>query len=256
MTIDLEEALRVAHAAVDASAPLVRAAHRRVGAVYVKDDDSIVTETDRAVERTIRAVLGAAYPSHDVLGEEHGGALSGSEWCWMIDPIDGTVSFVNGLPFAATLVALCHEGRPVLSVVDFPLRGRAWAVAGRGAWEAGERLRVCEAFHPQRSVICHGDFYTFEMAGYERAYREIERRCPHFRSYTDAFGHYLVAHGGAAAVVDAAMEKWDVAAVRLLVEEAGGKVVCLPDRHDEGRSVLVSGSAAAVDWLSEYVVPG
>jgi fructose-1,6-bisphosphatase/inositol monophosphatase family enzyme len=254
MALDLEEALRVALAAVDASAPLVRAAHRRGGAVYVKDDDSVVTDTDRAVERTLRGFIEAAFPSHDVLGEEDGGQLSGSEWCWMIDPIDGTVSFVNGLPFAATLVALCREGRPVLSVVDFPLQGRAWALAGKGAWEGRERLRVCEGFHPQRSVVCHGDLYTFQMAGYERAYRELERRCPHFRSYTDAFGHYLVAQGAAAAVVDAAMERWDVAAVRLLVEEAGGKTVCLPDRHDEKRSVLISGAAAAVDWLSEHVL--
>jgi fructose-1,6-bisphosphatase/inositol monophosphatase family enzyme len=248
--VDLNEALKVALSAVDASRELVRRAGHRGGAVSFKSDRSVVTETDRAVELVIRETIARSYPDHDIVGEEYGALTASSDWCWLVDPIDGTASFVSGLPFFSTLVALCHRDVPMLSVIDFPLGGRAWAMRGAGAWENGERLRVHESFDPERSIVCHGDLYTFEMAGYSEAYRALEQRLPHFRSYTDAFGHYLVATGAVAAVVDAAVEKWEVAAVRLLVEEAGGRVLAFADRADPARSVLMSGTPAAVDWLA------
>lgn len=250
--MDLAHALGIALSAADQARTVVQQAFGRTQPIYLKHDRSPFTDADLAAERVIRATLSAAFPDHAIVGEELGAERVDSEYCWMVDPIDGTVSFINGLPFSASLIALCHLGQPQVAVVDFPmLDRRVTAVLGGGAWMDGQKLTVQEGFDPETSIVCHGDLYTFALGGHASLYRQLEDELKFFRSYTDAFGHYLVCTGAASVVVDSAMEVWDAAAPKLIVQEAGGTVACFNDVDDAHRLLMISGDPAGVAWVSQ-----
>ncbi|MFB1479873.1 inositol monophosphatase [Corallococcus sp. RDP092CA] len=252
--MDLKHASQIAEQAADRSRLVLLEAFGGRREVFIKHDDSPVTDADRAAERAIREVLTAAFPEHGVIGEELGAERTEAEYCWMIDPIDGTVSFINGLPFSSTLIALCRRGVPQVAVVDLPMLGqRVTARVGQGAWLNGRRLSIQEKFSPEQSIVCHSDRYVFELGGYGALYRELEDGLKFFRAYTDAFGHYLVSTGVAAVVVDSAMEVWDAAAPTLIVQEAGGRVVRFKDPNDPNRLLVVSGNPEGVEWVCRHV---
>lgn len=123
--IDL--ALRLA----DASGPVILDYFRTNLAVEQKDDASPVTRADRETETVLRQILAAEAPDHGVLGEEHGSERLDAEYVWVLDPIDGTRAFVNGIPLFGTLIALTHNGTPVLGVIDHPALGERWLEIGR-----------------------------------------------------------------------------------------------------------------------------
>jgi len=251
--IDLDLALEVAGTAADRAREIIRGGFGHDLSVDTKSDDSPVTKIDRDAEQAIRSILREAYPTHGINGEEFGVEGNGEEFSWLLDPIDGTVSFINGLPFAATLIALCQGNKPVLGVLDLPiLERRVTAITGRGAWEGERRLRVRQNFDPKQSIVCHGDFYAFELAGYGELYQRLASQVKYFRSYTDAYGHYLVASGAAAVMVDADLAPWDAAVPSLIVAEAGGRVERLPDRNPD-RITLVSGSPEGVSWVMDQL---
>ncbi|SRR5581483_890661 len=243
-------ALQVALAAADASRELIGAHFARGVEVETKADDSPVTAADREAEAIIRRIIRTAFPSHALVGEEHGSEGAG-EWTWLVDPIDGTLSFIHGLPLFATLIALCRNDEPVLAVIDLPgLRRRLHAVAGGGAWEGRTQLGVAPGFDPARSLVCHGDRYAFEAAGRGALYDTLDHSLHLFRSFTDAFGHTLVAGGCSSLMVDPDLKVWDAAAPALLVREAGG--VARTHRDPDGAGLLLlTGSPEAIDWVEQ-----
>jgi histidinol-phosphatase len=256
----LGRALAIALAALDSVRDLFRVAERVRPSAEYKGDGSPVTDVDREIERRLRNHLTAYFPDVPILGEElsdHEGAPRvAAQYEWVIDPIDGTVGFVHGVPLAAILLCLRAQGQPVVAVADFPALGRRLhAVRGRGTYEDGQLVRVREGFDPERDIVCHGDPYTFELSGYQQWLAIAGRSLKFFRSYTDAFGHYLVARGSASVVLDAAMEDWDLAATQLLVEEAGGVVVSFPDRYDPRRRTVISGGRVGVQWMRSLLEP-
>jgi histidinol phosphatase-like enzyme (inositol monophosphatase family) len=244
-----ENELRVALAAADAARTAIQG---KTFSVTWKADRSEVTELDRAAESAIRQVLRTAFPEHEILGEEMGTDGPATEWRWLVDPIDGTTSFVHGLPLYATLIALCHNGDPVVGVVDLPgLRRRLHATAGGGAWEGDQQLTVDGGFDPYVDVVARGDRYQFAKAGRLPLYEALDRELRLFRSYTDAHGHALVALGTAALMVDPDLQPWDAAAPSLLVREAGGTVLTLPEPG--GKVTVISGRPTAIDWLRQHL---
>ncbi|HUZ77662.1 MAG TPA: inositol monophosphatase family protein [Chloroflexota bacterium] len=255
--LDVDAALRTANAAADASRRIILRGYARrfeTGTldVQLKEDATPVTEVDRAAERAIREVIRSAFPDHAILGEEYGGETVPG-YSWLVDPIDGTVSFIHHIPMFATLIALCNGSEPVVSVVDLPmLSQRFHAVAGHGSWEGTRRLQVTPGFEPRRSMVCHGDPYQFRAAGRMELYAQLERRITFYRSYTDALGHCLVADGSAALMVDPDLHAWDVAAPSLIVREAGGQVEFQPD-PGTGLVTMISGSREAVAWLRPLI---
>jgi histidinol-phosphatase len=221
--------------------------------VATKADASPVTEADREAEQAIREVILGAYPEHRIVGEEFGAQGEG-ELGWLIDPIDGTISFVHRIPLFATLIALNQGSQTLLAVVDLPALGRRFhAIAGGGAWEGSQRLRVAEQFDPGSSLVCRGSRLQFEKAGCMALYERLDRELPLFRSYTDAFGHCMVASGAAALMVDPDLSPWDAAAPALLVREAGGRVLELREPDAPGKASLISGCAAALDWIARLL---
>jgi histidinol-phosphatase len=186
--------------------------------VSTKPDMTYVTESDETVEDAIRKQLKAARTRDVVLGEEQGeveGSTGSHERRWIIDPIDGTANFMRGVPVWATLIALEDGGRVVLGVVSAPaLHRRWWAERGEGAHADGDRVRVSRVTRPEDAVL------TFAL---EQSLPGLAARAWQARGYGDFWSHMLVAEGAVDGAIDAiGVSVWDLAAVQVIVEEAGG----------------------------------
>lgn len=215
MRADLELALALADLADATSLPRFRAADLRV---ETKPDLSPVTDADSAIERALRERLATERPGDAIIGEEEG--AQDGEVRWVLDPIDGTRNFARGVPLWATLIALERSGEPVCGVVSAPaLRHRWWAARGAGAWRDGERLHVSAVARLRGAAVSCS--LAVDLAA-------VEPLAWHARGFGDFWQHALVAEGALDAAVDAPLAPWDYAALRPLVEEAGGRITA-PD---------------------------
>jgi histidinol-phosphatase len=214
---DLDFALELADLADSISAPRFRA---RDLSVDTKPDLSPVTDADRTVERALREQIAVERPGEAVLGEEEGGAASGSIR-WILDPIDGTKNFSRGIPIWATLIALERGGEVVLGVASAPGLGRRWwAERGAGAVADGEPIHVSGVRRMEDAVFSFTRTSLFVERG---AALDLVRRAWHARTFSDCWQHLLVAEGSVDAAIDPVMNAWDIAALRVIVEEAGGR---------------------------------
>ena len=251
----LGRALEVALRAADVARAAILEWYERGFQVETKADHSPVTEADREAERLIREVIGAAFPDHRIVGEELGSSQGKGELSWLVDPIDGTISFVHHVPLFATLIALCRGGEPIVGVVELPALGRRFhALAGGGAWEGSRRLRVAGSFDPATSLVCHGNRLQFERTDRLALYERLDQEAGLFRSYTDAFGHCLAASGSAALMIDPDLRPWDIAAPALLVQEAGGRVLRVPEPRLADKTSIISGTPEAVAWAERLLI--
>jgi histidinol-phosphatase len=231
VSADLELALRLA----DAADALSLGRFRTGIAFETKPDLTPVTEADRAVEAEIRALLDDARPGDAVLGEEHGASGAGARR-WIVDPIDGTRNYARGVPIWATLVALEESGSVRLGVASAPALGRRWwAERGEGAFADGDRIGVSSVARVEDAVVSFA---------YGNTATEIARRAWHVRGFGDFWAHMLVAEGAVDAAVDATgVNEWDLAAVQVIVEEAGGRFSDFQgvSRIDGGAAVTSNG---------------
>jgi histidinol-phosphatase len=191
--------------------------------IETKPDRTPVTEADRAVEEMLRARLERERPADAIVGEEFGerGGTSGRRW--VIDPVDGTVNFLRGVPIWATLLALQEGDRGVVGVVSAPaLRRRWWAVRGEGAHANGEPIHVSEVATIGDALVA---FTTpsFEEYGFGDEFRALAAECWAARGFSDFWGHVLVAEGSADVMLEPALNLWDYAPLEVIVEEAGGR---------------------------------
>jgi histidinol-phosphatase len=211
MGADLDLALRLAHAADEIALSRFRA---RDLIVETKPDRTPVTEADRAVEKELRTILGVERRRDAILGEEEGQTGS-SQRRWILDPIDGTRNYTRGVPVWATLIALEDHGRVTVGVVSAPaLHRRWWAERGAGAHANGDVVRVSRVARPEDAVL------TFAL---EQSLPSLVGRAWHARGYGDFWSHMLVAEGAVDGAIDAiGVSVWDLAAVQVIVEEAGG----------------------------------
>jgi histidinol-phosphatase len=192
--------------------------------VETKPDRTPVTEADRAVEQMIQARVAAQRPGDAVLGEEYG-RVGDSRRRWIVDPIDGTKSFVRGVPAWATLVALEVDADLVVGVASAPALGRRWwARRGGGAFANGEPIHVSEVQRVDDAHVCAPSERYFDDVGLGDAYRSLARRCWRAAGFADFWGHVLVAEGAVDVMVEPVVGVWDIAALRPIVEEAGGRV--------------------------------
>ena len=224
VSADLELALRLADAADEISMARFRA---RDLAVETKPDRTPVTEADRAVERQLRTMLAVERRRDAILGEEEGLVGSGPRR-WIIDPIDGTRNYSRGVPVWATLIALEMDGRVMLGVVSAPaLHRRWWAERGGGAHAGGDRVHVSAVRRAEDAVL------SFAL---EQSLPSLAARAWHARGYGDFWSHMLVAEGAVDGAIDAiGVSVWDLAAVQVIVEEAGGTLHGLRRRAPRGR---------------------
>jgi histidinol-phosphatase len=194
--------------------------------VETKPDLTPVSEADQAVERALRDHLAKHAPTHGILGEEYGTDVSESEFRWVIDPIDGTKSYVRGVPVWATLIALEHRGVPIVGAVSAPaLCTRWWAARGLGAFRDGTRITVSgvrELVDAQLSFAWDTK-ERFDADGIGDRMLELAHRCWRFRGVGDFWQHMLVAEGAFDISVDPVVNYWDVAALLPIISESGGR---------------------------------
>lgn len=224
----LDAALAVARTAADAAAGEIEAIYRRDTRVEVewKADATPVTIADRRAERAIREVIGAAFPDHAIYGEEEGGAdtAAAAEFLWLVDPLDGTRAFVRGYPMFSTQIALRARGELVLGVSHAPLFGEsAWAVRGGGAHINGEAVNVGSAETLARAQLSFGNLKTLaaDTSRWQRLgglLLDAERT----RGYGDFYHYHLLARGAVDAVIESDVNILDIAALVVIVREAGG----------------------------------
>lgn len=193
-----------------------------------KNDDSPVTQADRQAELLLRKRILAAYPNDSVVGEEFGSHAGESKFQWVLDPIDGTKSFIHGVPLYGTMIGLLTGGRSVLGVIHLPaLNECVYAAKGLGAWQKLGDAPPIPAQVSEATSLREGSFLTSEVQsfldrGAENVYRGLAQRAWISRTWGDCYGYCLVATGRALAMVDPILNLWDAAAVLPIMEEAGG----------------------------------
>jgi histidinol-phosphatase len=207
--------------------------------VSTKPDQTPVTEADAAVEDALRARIAAERPADGFLGEETGETRGASGARWIVDPVDGTRNYSRGIPVWATLIALERGGEVELGVVTAPaLHRRWWAVRGGGAFADGEPVHVSGVRRLEDAVFSFNDA-SLRLPGVSR----LAERAWHARAFGDFWAHMLVAEGAVDACVDPIVSLWDIAAVSVIVEEAGGAFTDLRGvrRLDGGSGVSTNG---------------
>jgi histidinol phosphatase-like enzyme (inositol monophosphatase family) len=210
-----------------------------------KTDGSFVTIADREAEAYIRARISARYPDDGILGEETGESTGPSGRRWIVDPIDGTFSFVHGVPLYGVLIALEDGYQPVLGVVNLPaLDEIVYAARGLGSYFNGELCRVSQTASLSEALVVATDVHSFAAHGFAAAAATLQSRARVARTWGDCYGHVLVATGRADLMLDPIMNIWDCAALLPIVEEAGGTFTDWQGRRtiDGGNAISTNGS--------------
>jgi myo-inositol-1(or 4)-monophosphatase len=209
-----------------------------------------VTEADRGAEHVIRAAIGGAYPDHGIRGEEHGWQHGAAPYTWVIDPIDGTRSFILGQMHWATLIAVNDGERVLVGVAHQPYVGETFLAAADGAaqWRRGDGRRI---LHTRRcaevaqAVVACTDPKMFTAQGEMDAFRRVADQARLVRYGGDCYAYCLLAMGLIDVVIESSLHAWDVQALIPIVERAGGVITSWQgDRCDEGGAVVASGDPA------------
>jgi histidinol-phosphatase len=216
----LAAALEAARAADAVIAPLFRSNLH----VEIKADRSPVTEADRRAEAAIRAVLLRHFPDYGFYGEETGQHSMQAENVWLVDPLDGTKSFVRDTPFFSTQIALLRKGELVLGVSSACAYGElAWAERGGGAWLNGQRIHVSDKSALAEAILSTGNLKTLAARPQWQNLAALVQQVNRVRGYGDFVHYHLLARGALDVVIESDVNILDIAALSVIVEEAGGK---------------------------------
>jgi len=215
--------LQAALDAAQAAAEVIRALYQKNLAVRTKEDQSPVTEADVRAEEAIRAVLSERFPSYGFYGEETGRHSADAESVWLVDPIDGTKSFVRDCPFFSTQIALMRGGRLVLGVSSAPAYGElAWAEEGSGAFLNDQRIRVSTIEDISAAIVSTGNLKTMTRSAQWNRLGSLIGRVSRIRGYGDFVHYHLLARGSLEVVIESDVNILDIAALTVIVGEAGG----------------------------------
>src|SRR5687768_8688980 len=211
----------------------------------LKANKTFVTQADLEAEGFLRRRIAEKFPADAILGEEEGERAGSTGRRWILDPIDGTYSFVHGVPFYGVLLGLEIEGEPALGVIHLPALGETvYAAKGLGCYLNGERAFVSRTASLEESLVLATDFGACERYGFGPAAAELQRRAGARRTWGDCYGYALVATGRADIMLDPVMSVWDCAALLPVLEEAGGTFT---DWH--GRRTIHAGNSVATNGV-------
>ncbi len=221
--------------------------------VTTKEDMTPVTQADVECEEAIRETILERFPEHGFYGEETGKSRVDSDYLWLVDPIDGTKGFVRQYPFFSTQIALMHEGEIIVGVSSGTMMDElAWAEKGQGAFLNGERLSVSAIDDPDRAAVSVGNLKSLAGSAGWRALGNIVERADRIRGYGDFYHYHLLAAGKIEAVIESDVNILDIAALSIIVREAGGVFTDLngaPPRL-ETRSVLAANPSLHAQYLA------
>ena len=212
-----------------------------------KDDGSPVTIADREAERTARGWIARRFPADGIIGEEFGRQLGTSGRHWLLDPIDGTRTFVRGVPLWGSLIALVERDIVLAGAAAFPALGELVVAApGEGCWHDGVRCRVSLVARMTEATVLTSDVQRFEEPGQRRGWAELAAAAALARTWGDCYGYLLVATGRAEVMVDVGLNPWDVACFVPIVEEAGGRLTDFAgSRYPPLRGAIATNAALA-----------
>ena len=254
MTPDLDQALAVAREAADAAAQvLMHYWHAGVEA-EIKPDATPVTLADREAEHVIRRIIGSHYPDHAIDGEEQG-LIGDSPIRWLVDPLDGTRSFVRRTPFFSTQIALMVDGELVLGVSSAPVYGETlWARRGGGAWSDGGRLSVADNADLATASLSIGNVKTLAAGPRWAALGKLIQQVERTRGLGDFCHYHLLAQGALDIVIESDVNILDIAALAVIVREAGGIITDLDgaDLNLATRSVLAATPALHAQTFDHF----
>ncbi len=220
--------LEAALAAVEAAQDVLLSCCNRSLEVTLKADHSPVTEADRDAEAAIKAVLQKRFPDDGFYGEEGGQERADAPFLWLIDPLDGTKSFIRGTPYYSTQLALWHDGMVVLGVSNAPVfRERAWAVRGQGSFLNGQRLAVSRIAALDEAVLSTGNIKSLAARPAWGRFGVLLGQVNRSRGYGDFCHYHMLASGQLDVVMESDLNILDIAALSLIVTEAGGMVTDL-----------------------------
>ncbi len=216
--------LALAETLADAAGAVIRRYFRQTIAIDDKSDLSPVTIADREAEAAMRRMIVHRFPEHGIIGEEHGSHRPDADYVWVLDPVDGTKSFISGIPLFGTLIALAWRGRPVLGIIDQPVAGERWiGAAGRPTTLNGApiRTRACPALERATLFTTAPELFAgTEAAGFERLRRAVKLT----RYGADCYAYAVLATGFVDLVVESGLKPHDFAALVPVIEGAGGSV--------------------------------
>lgn len=223
---DLGEAsaeLRVALEAAKKAADISRHYYAGNFSVTTKADMTPVTQADVECEEAIRDIILSAFPTHGFFGEETGQTQVDADYLWLVDPIDGTKGFVRQYPFFSTQIALMHDGEIILGVSSGTMMDElAWAEKGRGAWLNGSRLEVSAIDDVSRAAVSTGNLKSIAASDGWAKLGDIVAQADRIRGYGDFYHYHLLAAGKIEAVIESDVNILDIAALSIIVQEAGG----------------------------------
>jgi histidinol phosphatase-like enzyme (inositol monophosphatase family) len=191
-------------------------------AIEIKSDDSPVTSADRGAEQLLRGLIAKKFPAHGIIGEEFGNDRSDAEWVWVLDPIDGTKSFMTAVPLFGTLIALMHNGQPVLGAIHQPILRQLMIGDGTTTTLNNRPVRVRPTARLEDATLLTSD--PLNPAKYQNgaAYAALEKRVRLSRTWGDCYGYLLLSAGWADLSLDPIMNPWDIQALIPIVRGAGG----------------------------------
>ena len=222
-----------------------------------KQDGSPVTEADQKAERVIREVISVAFPDHGFLGEEYGVTLEGSEYIWIIDPIDGTKEFIAGMPLFATQIALVHKGEIILGVSNAPiLHEKMYAEKGKGAFLNGKPLRVSDVSTLGEAYALTGGLKYFANRNFTDAIAKLATNAKQHRIFGGFWSYHLLAQGKVECMIEVDTNFYDIAAVAIIVQEAGGKISTLDGQPItfENQLDLIASNGRVHDQATTYFI--
>ena len=220
--VETDHFLALAIDLADAAGEAIRPHFRRPIAVDDKPDLSPVTAADRAAETAMRQLIAARFPAHGIIGEEFGTIREGADWVWVLDPIDGTKSFISGIPLFGTLIALLHQGRPVLGIIDQPISRERWrGVAGQQTTHNGAAIHSRACADLARATLFATAPDMFRGADGD-AFARLRSCVKLTRHGGDCYAYGLVASGFIDCVVEASLKPYDYCAMVPIIEGAGG----------------------------------
>lgn len=217
-----------------------------------KSDDTPVTNADRNAEKVIRELINRHFPDHGIIGEEFGTENEDSEVVWVLDPIDGTQSFIHGIPFYTTLIGILVNRKPQVGIIYAPaLDELATAATGLGCTLNGSDIRTRECKNLSDATFLTTDVTTYEEHGFQKPLEKLLSSTRIHRTWGDAYGHMMVAAGRADIMIDPILSIWDAAALLPVLKEAGGSFT---DVH--GKETIDTGNAISTNkTLVKQIIP-
>ncbi|MEM7204571.1 MAG: histidinol-phosphatase [Planctomycetota bacterium] len=213
------------HTLAEASGAVIRPYYAAPDlAVESKSDATIVTRADRDAEACMRELITRHFPGHGILGEEYGKENADAEFVWVLDPIDGTLSFAHGSPLFGTLIGLLHQGQPVLGAIHQPVLGQLCVGDGVATTRDGRPVRVRATAALADAVLCTTDLGSVDEYQDLARFDGLRRQVKLFRTWGDCYGYLLLASGFIDAMVDPIVNPWDVLPLIPVVRGAGGVI--------------------------------